>query len=68
MPDAVVIRVPKEDWSVQAEPIGKATATTKPEKGVALSRWRWAIALPWRVLRGMVASCWRRLTGTRAKE
>ena len=37
-------------------------------KAVAQSRWRWALALPWRVLRSMAAACWRRLTGARVKE
>ena len=65
MPEAVVIRVPREEWDTQVEKIGAASA--KPGKAVVQSRWRWAVTLPWRVLRGMVASCWRRLTGTRAK-
>ena len=66
MTEAVVIRVPREEWDAQAEKIGAASA--KSGKTAVQSRWRWAITLPWRVLRGVVASCWRRLTGTRAKE
>jgi len=68
MPDAVVIRVPKDEWVAQAKQVAKSEKSTKMEKSVPPSRWRWAVTLPWRVLRGMVASCWRRLTGTRAKE
>ena len=70
MPDAVVIRVPKEDWNSQAEKVAKAECARSRcgQVAVPTSRWRWAITLPWRVLKGMAASCWRRLTGTRAKE
>ena len=66
MPEAVVIRVPKEEWNAQCEKVANETKGVK--KHVAMSRWRWVITLPWRVLKGMAASCWRRLTGTRAKE
>ncbi len=66
MPDAVVIRVPKEEWNAQCEKVANATKGEK--KHVAMSRWRWVITLPWRVLKGVAASCWWRLTGTRAKE
>jgi hypothetical protein len=68
MPDAVVIRVSKEDWAAQAEQIAQAERSIKAEKSVPPSRWRWAITWPWRALRGVVASCWRRLTGARVKE
>ena len=69
MPDSVVIRVPKEEWAAQAEQIAR-TECARSNCGpvVAQSRWRWALTLPWRALRRMVASFWRRLTGTRVKE
>ena len=66
MPDAVVIRVPKDEWDAQCEKVPGASRMAN--NSVAQSRWRWALTLPWRVLKGMAASCWRRLTGTRAKE
>ena len=67
MPDAVVIRVPKVDWETQRGAVADANDAEKM-KVVAQSKWRWALTLPWRVLRGMAASCWRRLTGARVKE
>ncbi len=68
MPDAVVIRVPKDEWVAQAEQVAKAEKSMKMEKSAPPSRWRWVVTTPWRVLRGVAAACWRRLTGARVKE
>ena len=68
MPDSVVIRVPKVDWETQRGAVAADASDAEKMKAAAQSRWRWALTLPWRVLRGMAASCWRRLTGARVKE
>ena len=75
MPDAVVVRVAKDEWDAQAEKIAKAECArptcSEPPPTSLLAKLRHLLFLPVRIVRSflsrLIARLRKRLFGPRAK-